>query len=308
MRPSDLHREPFVLHAGNPALIYRLIKANSSRDGDAKPEVSTSEMAQLPVDLRRPMVFSSQSRLKSHPLAALPSSRVRTATTRPSRPGSLLGAVCDRRRPRCVTSGACNESALTQPFATVGRLEPLRVGSRRRLRGHVVTVDPQRAAPHQTPGSEPYGCGGHARATSHSRSPAGASAQSPYTCVNASYPTFRFFARNDGAALDVLVQVVYKTAPRARCTAVGNGGAEQQLEPTLPMLTGSVVGGLLSGGTAQVALRFTALIGELPGRRHLHRPAHALGPIEAGPSKVEPGLGPAGVGRAGRSGDWPALV
>jgi hypothetical protein len=27
------------------------------------------------------------------------------------------------------------------------------------------------------------------------------------------------------------------------------------------MLTGSVVGGLLSGGTAQVALRFTALLG-----------------------------------------------
>jgi hypothetical protein len=27
------------------------------------------------------------------------------------------------------------------------------------------------------------------------------------------------------------------------------------------MLTGSVVGGLLSGGTAQVALRFTALTG-----------------------------------------------
>jgi hypothetical protein len=31
--------------------------------------------------------------------------------------------------------------------------------------------------------------------------------------------------------------------------------------PTLPMLTGSAVGGLVSGGTAQVALRFTAVTG-----------------------------------------------
>src|SRR5207344_2080783 len=60
------------------------------------------------------------------------------------------------------------------------------------------------------PESEPHGATGSVG--SHSLNlPAGASAQSPFTCVNASYPSFRFFARNDGVLSTVLVQVVYKT-------------------------------------------------------------------------------------------------
>ena len=50
-------------------------------------------------------------------------------------------------------------------------------------------------------GSEPYGATGSVGSYSLEL-PAGASAQSPFTCVNAAYPTFRFFARNDRAALD----------------------------------------------------------------------------------------------------------
>ena len=40
--------------------------------------------------------------------------------------------------------------------------------------------------------------------------PAGASAQSPYTCVDFADPTFRFFAKNNGLLSTVLVSIVYK--------------------------------------------------------------------------------------------------
>jgi hypothetical protein len=109
-------------------------------------------------------------------------------------------------------------------------------------------------------GSEPYGATGVVGSSSLALS-AGASAQSPYVCVNASYPTFRFFARNDGLLSTVLVQVVYKTALGPVALPLGTVALSGQWQPTLPMLTGSVVGGLLSGGTAQAALRFTALTG-----------------------------------------------
>lgn len=81
-------------------------------------------------------------------------------------------------------------------------------------------------------------------------------------CVNASYPTFRFFAQNTGLLLStVLVQVVYKTALGTVALPLGTVALSGQWQPTLPMLTGSVVAGLITGGTAQAALRFTALTG-----------------------------------------------
>jgi hypothetical protein len=79
--------------------------------------------------------------------------------------------------------------------------------------------------------------------------------------VNASYPTFRFFARNNGLVSTVLAQVVYKTILGSVALPLGVVALSEEWAPTLPMLTGSVVGGLLSGGTAEVALRFTALTG-----------------------------------------------
>jgi hypothetical protein len=80
-------------------------------------------------------------------------------------------------------------------------------------------------------------------------------------CVNASYPTFRLFARNGGLLSTVLVQVVYKTLLGPVGLPLGTIALSGAWQPTLPMLTGSLVGALLSGGTAQAALRFTALTG-----------------------------------------------
>jgi hypothetical protein len=159
-----------------------------------------------------------------------------------------------------ISTGACSDAIVYQPFAQWGDSSSYELvaggdfeGS---LAGWRLAGGAQRVA-----GSEPYGASGSVGSYSLSL-PAGASAQSPYTCVNASYPTFRFFARNGGLLSTVLVQVVYRTLLGEVALPIGAVALSGEWEPTLPMLTGSVVTGLLSGGTAEVALRFTALTGD----------------------------------------------
>jgi hypothetical protein len=158
-----------------------------------------------------------------------------------------------------ISTGACNTAALSQPFTGWGDSNYYELVSggdfEGSLSGWTLSGGAQRVA-----GSEPYGAAGSVGAYSLAL-PAGASAQSPFTCVNISYPSFRFFARNSGLASTVLVQVVYKTALGPLVAPVGIVALSPEWQPTLPILTASAVGGALSGGTAQVALRITALTG-----------------------------------------------
>jgi hypothetical protein len=158
-----------------------------------------------------------------------------------------------------IATGACNEAALSEPFQQWGDRNSYELvpggdfeGS---LSGWTLSGGAQRVA-----GSEPYGVTGSVGSYSLAL-PAGASATSPFTCVNASYPSFRFFARNGGLTSTVLVQIVYDTVLGPVAAPIGAVALSGEWQPTLPMLTGSVVGGVLSGGTGQVALRFTALTG-----------------------------------------------
>jgi hypothetical protein len=159
-----------------------------------------------------------------------------------------------------ISTGACSDAKLSKPFAPWGDASTYELapggdfeGS---LSGWTLTGGAARVA-----GSEPYGASGVGLGASSLALPAGASAQSPFQCVNTSYPTFRFFARNGGLLATVLVQVVYKTPLGTLALPLGTVALSGQWQPTLPMLTGSVVTGLLTGGTAQAALRFTALTG-----------------------------------------------
>jgi hypothetical protein len=172
----------------------------------------------------------------------------------------LLGAgFATSAQAALISTGACNESALSHPFAQWGDSSSYELApggdfensaSGWTLGGGAKLII----------GGEPYGASG--AVGSHSLAlPPGASAQSPFTCVNASYPTFRFFARNEGLASTVLAQVVYKTLLGTVTVPVGIVALSGEWKPTLPMLTGSVVAGVLSGGTAHVALRFTVLTG-----------------------------------------------
>jgi hypothetical protein len=109
-------------------------------------------------------------------------------------------------------------------------------------------------------GSEPAGVTGTVGSSSLSL-PAGASAQSPSTCVNATYPTFRFFARTDSPGSVVAVSAVYQTFLGQVTLPVGVVALSGSWMPTVPMVTGSAVPGVLSNGTAMVGLRFSELTG-----------------------------------------------
>jgi hypothetical protein len=172
----------------------------------------------------------------------------------------LLGAgFATSAQAALISAGACNEAPLSQPFAQWGDSSSYELAPGGDFESSASGWTLSGGAKIVT-GSEPYDVSG--AVGSHSLAlPRGASAQSPFTCVNASYPTFRFFARNDGLLSTVLVQVVYKTALGTVALPLGVVALSGQWQPTLPMLTGSVVTGLLSSGTAHVALRFTAVTG-----------------------------------------------
>jgi len=157
-----------------------------------------------------------------------------------------------------LKTGACNEAALSQPFlrwSDSSYYELLPGGDfEGSLSGWTLS------GAKKVSGSEPYSATGSLGAYSLSL-PAGASAQTPFTCVTASYPTFRFFARNESLTSSVLVQVVYKTPLGTTSASLGVVALSGSWKPTLPMLTNSIVGGVLNGGTGQVALRFTAVLG-----------------------------------------------
>jgi len=164
-----------------------------------------------------------------------------------------------------INTDQCDNATLTQPFAPWGDSNYYKMvpggdfeGS---LAGWSLTHGAARVS-----GSEPFGATGSVGKYSLSL-PAGATVQSPYTCVDFAYPTFRFFAKNNGLLSTVLVSVVYKLpllGPVA--VPVGPVALNTTWGPTiLPMLTAaevpSLVNSLLGLGTPEVALRFTALTG-----------------------------------------------
>jgi hypothetical protein len=157
-----------------------------------------------------------------------------------------------------ISTQACNTSPLSQPFlpwhdesqyelAPDGNLEGA-------MTGWTLTGAATRVA-----GGEPYEVDGSTGAYSLSL-PAGSTAQTPASCVDAAYPTFRFFATNSTLGI-LLVQVVYKTLLGTTVLPVGAVALSSQWQPTPTALTASVALGLLSGGTTQMAIRFTALTG-----------------------------------------------
>jgi hypothetical protein len=84
--------------------------------------------------------------------------------------------------------------------------------------------------------------------------PEGSSAQSPLTCVDATFPSIRFFIEGKGS---VAVNVVDGSSVAPAGVAVASG----EWEPTPVMLTNSAVLGASSGGTAQVSVVLTGLSG-----------------------------------------------
>lgn len=92
--------------------------------------------------------------------------------------------------------------------------------------------------------------------------PAGASAQTPASCVDAAYPTFRFLT-SSAAGGTMLVEVVYPTLLGEVAVPVQTLLVPSSWQPTPDALTVSLVTALLKGGTTQMSIRFVALTGSI---------------------------------------------
>jgi hypothetical protein len=153
-----------------------------------------------------------------------------------------------------VRLSACDNATLTQPFTPwldydYYKLAPGGDGS---LTGWALSGGAQ-----QVSGGEPWNVSGSA---SNSLSlPAGASATSPETCVNAAYPTFRFFSVTGTPGSSAAVSVVYEGVS----IPVGVVVPGTSWSPTLPMTTASAIWGALHGGSANIQLQFTGLTGNV---------------------------------------------
>ena len=155
-----------------------------------------------------------------------------------------------------ISGGACDNSTLSQPFAQYGDSNEYKLVSGGNFEGSLSGWTLSGGARVIT-GGNPNGSSGHSLYL-----PAGASVTTPFTCVNAAYPSFRLFARNDSLLSTIVPQVVYKLPLLGNVALpIGAAALSPNWSPTLPLLTASLVTGLLNGGTAQVALKFTAALG-----------------------------------------------
>jgi hypothetical protein len=146
---------------------------------------------------------------------------------------------------------ACSTSVSSQPFmpwADVAYYELLPSGDFEQPRWAL------NGGAQRVPGSEPYAATEKLGNWSLTL-PAGASAQSPPTCVDVRYPTVRFFIAGTGT---VLVSLVYGDTAIPAGTAVGGSS----WLPTPVSLTTSAVVATASGGTAQASVRITAVSGQ----------------------------------------------
>ena len=151
-----------------------------------------------------------------------------------------------------INFGDCNSNAVSQPFAPWGDPSSYELAPGGDFESSTFPWTLSGGA-QVVPGSEPFAATGTLGSSSLSL-PAGASAESPSTCVDAGYPTVRFFVGGTGT---VAVSVVYGplVIPTGLVVAAGNWA------PTPPLVTGSIVGGLLSGGTAKISLELTGITG-----------------------------------------------
>jgi hypothetical protein len=153
--------------------------------------------------------------------------------------GGLLG----------LGGGSCTPPATSQPFAPWGDSASYALVPGGDFESGAWSLQGGAA---RVPGSEPYAATGTLGSWSLSL-PAGSSALSPTTCVDATYPTIRFFMSGNGV---VAVSVVDDGLAIPAGVAIAPG----EWQPSAAMLTESPLLGLLSGGTAQVSLEFTGVL------------------------------------------------
>jgi hypothetical protein len=160
-----------------------------------------------------------------------------------------------------AASASCPSPTLSQPFLRWGDSNQYQLVAGGDFEGTLPGWTLSRGA-QKASGSETYGVTGKVGASSLALPSAGASAQSPFTCVSASDPSFRFLARNEGPAATISVAVAYQTPIGVIAVPVGIVTSNGGWQPTAALPTGAAIAGALSSnGTAQLALRFTEVSG-----------------------------------------------
>jgi hypothetical protein len=160
----------------------------------------------------------------------------------------FAGSAAGPAKAALLTFSPCDGAALSQPFLPWGdpseyKLAPdgtFAAGGWSLNRGAQIV-------------SAPGPVGSHATVPVLQLGP-GSAALSGVSCVDAAYPTVRMFVAGTGA---VAVSVVDDGVVLPAGVAIAGGG----WMPTLPMLTLSAVRGATSGGTAEVSLLLTGLVG-----------------------------------------------
>jgi hypothetical protein len=167
----------------------------------------------------------------------------------------VLASSVSAAQANLVDLGTCNSATLSQPFAPWGDSASYELAPGGDFENSDLATSPWTLSngAQLVAGSEPYAATGKLGLSSLSL-PAGSSAQSPSTCVDAAYPTARLFVGGTGSlALSVVYDGV--AIPTGLVVAAGSW------TPSPVMITAGPVFGLLSGGTAQVSIQLTGLTG-----------------------------------------------
>ncbi len=181
-----------------------------------------------------------------------------TASKAPAAPSSAQQASSSTST---SSTSTCPASAQSRPFLKWGDSNSYQLLAGGDFEGSLSGWTLSRGAA-QAVGSETYGVTGTVGNYSLALPTSGAAAQSPFTCVSASDPTFRFFVRGEGVPSSISVAVVYPTPFGLIAVTVGTVAPSGAWQPSAAMPTGAAIAGALSSnGTAQMALRFTALSG-----------------------------------------------
>jgi hypothetical protein len=163
----------------------------------------------------------------------------------------VLALSASAARADLVNLTTCNTSSLSRPFAPWA--DPasyeLAPGGDFEKPGWTLSSGAQRV-----PGSERYAATGTLGNWSLAL-PAGSSAESPLTCVDAAYPSVRFFIAGKG--LVAVSLVAGNTVVPAGVAFSGFGWL-----PTPVIVTSSAIMAARSNGVAHVSVRLTALSGD----------------------------------------------
>lgn len=158
-----------------------------------------------------------------------------------------------------ASSASCPNYPLSQPFLKWGDANSYTLVAggdfENSPTGWTLSGGAQRSS-----GSEPYAATGKLGGWSLSL-PAGASAQSPFTCVGSNDRTFRFFTRSEGTSATLVAQVVYQTLLGNIAVPVGTLVIGNSWQPSPILHTGAALANAIANGTVHVALRFSTLTG-----------------------------------------------